>query len=162
MGLNEEFLKSISYGSAESKQYVEALVAGGAEAAKEVEAQWLATQAKKEEMATLVAETQTNFTEEMGKIKTEAETLATDLKNSTEFDEAGVAVVQGLIDGLASQMELLQAQVNAINAVLARVAISAFSISSTKSTTKPNSKATGLPMSPMTTTWRTCTREKWC
>ena len=129
-GVSQEMLAELGDGSMESADYLAAL----AQAAKEAEesgdytaieqlnAAWDESQRKREEFTDSLASTKLDADEQFQSLAQSATDAIAELDQYSEADAAMQNTVQGIADGIAAKIPAVQAEVDALNAVLATLA----------------------------------------
>ena len=121
MGLSNELLSFLSDGSQESADYLEALVSGAGEAAKEIDAKFKEVQQKKDEFSNALTD-QKLAADAMyqGMVDKAAEAVAA-LNMNGEAAEASGDTIKGLAQGIAAHVPDVKTAVDSILAELDRL-----------------------------------------
>lgn len=119
LGVDEGLIKKLSDGSEESAQILAAIVEGGEEDIAALNEQLAKVEEGKEAFSETVAEMETNFSEKMKDIEDRVKEMADELDASAEAQAAGMATIDGYIDGAESMRSSListyQSLANAAN-----------------------------------------------
>lgn len=107
LGVDEGLIKKLSDGSEESAQILAAIVEGGEEDIAALNEQLAKVEKGKEAFSETVAEMETDFSEKMKDIEDRVKEMADELDASAEAQAAGVATIDGYIDGAESMRSSL-------------------------------------------------------
>ena len=107
LGVDEGLIKKLSDGSEESAQILAAIVEGGEEDIAALNEQLAKVEEGKEAFSETVAEMETDFSEKMKDIEDRVKEMADELDASAEAQAAGVATIDGYIDGAESMRSSL-------------------------------------------------------
>lgn len=107
LGVDEGLIKKLSDGSEESAQILAAIVEGGEEDIAALNEQLAKVEEGKEAFSETVAEMETNFSEKMKDIEDRVKEMADELDASAEAQAAGMATIDGYIDGAESMRSSL-------------------------------------------------------
>lgn len=121
-GVSESILASLSDGSVESYDYLNALATDGTDAQiEQINEMWQGIISKKEEMSTNMADTVAGADEEFQNLVSVAEAALAELDQYSTAEANAANTVQGVADGIAANIPSVQEQVNALNAVLSGI-----------------------------------------
>jgi hypothetical protein len=109
LGVDQGLVQKLSDGSEESAQILAAIVEGGAEEIANLNAEFAKVEEGKQNFSTTVAEMETDFSNKMSDIEARLEKAVEELDVSIEAGAAGVATIQGYIDGAESMRSTLTA-----------------------------------------------------
>jgi len=107
LGVDEGLIKKLSDGSEESAQILAAIVEGGEEDIAALNEQLAKVEKGKEAFSETVAEMETDFDEKMKDIEDRVKEMADELDASAEAQAAGMATIDGYIDGAESMRSSL-------------------------------------------------------
>ena len=107
LGVDEGLIKKLSDGSEESAQILAAIVEGGEEDIAALNEQLAKVEKGKEAFSETVAEMETDFSEKMKDIEDRVKEMADELDASAEAQAAGMATIDGYIDGAESMRSSL-------------------------------------------------------
>lgn len=110
LGVDQGLIQKLSDGSEESAQILSAIVAGGEEDIQALNEQLSKVEEGKENFSTTVAEMETDFSKKMTDLEDRLEEAVEELNVSVEAGAAGVATMQGYIDGAESMRAKLTAK----------------------------------------------------
>lgn len=121
MGLSAELLASLSDGSTESAEYLAGLVAGGKDAAQEVDKVFKQVQAKKKEFSNTLADQQLTVDEVYKKMQEDALAAVKALDMKELASENTGKTVEGLAAGIRAHVSDVASAVDAVIAELDRL-----------------------------------------
>lgn len=107
LGVDEGLIRKLSDGSEESAQILAAIVEGGEEDIAALNEQLAKVEEGKQAFSETVAEMETNFSEKMKDIEDRVKEMAEELDASAEAQAAGMATIDGYIDGAESMRSSL-------------------------------------------------------
>lgn len=107
LGVDEGLIRKLSDGSEESAQILAAIVEGGEEDIAALNEQLAKVEQGKEAFSQTVAEMESNFSEKMKDIEDRVKEMAEELDASAEAQAAGMATIDGYIDGANSMRSSL-------------------------------------------------------
>lgn len=107
LGVDEGLIRKLSDGSEESAQILAAIVEGGEEDIAALNEQLAKVEQGKEAFSKTVAEMETDFSEKMKDIEDRVKEMAEELDASAEAQAAGMATIDGYIDGAESMRSSL-------------------------------------------------------
>ena len=115
MGLSDDLLAQLSDGSVESAQYLDALVNGDEETAKQIDQTYQDIQKKKAELADELATQQLTVDQVYESLAEKAKTAVAALDLGEEAKENTAATIQGIADGIGEENE---AVANAVTGII--------------------------------------------
>lgn len=107
LGVDEGLIRKLSDGSEESAQILAAIVEGGEEDIAALNEQLAKVEKGKQAFSETVAEMETDFSEKMKDIEDRVKEMAEELDASAEAQAAGMATIDGYIDGAESMRSSL-------------------------------------------------------
>lgn len=107
LGVDEGLIRKLSDGSEESAQILAAIVEGGEEDIAALNEQLAKVEEGKEAFSETVAEMETDFSDKMKDIEDRVKEMADELDASAEAQAAGMATIDGYIDGAESMRSSL-------------------------------------------------------
>ena len=107
LGVDEGLIRKLSDGSEESAQILAAIVEGGEEDIAALNEQLAKVEEGKEAFSETVAEMETDFSDKMKDIEDRVKEMAGELDASAEAQAAGMATIDGYIDGAESMRSSL-------------------------------------------------------
>ena len=124
MGYDEQMLAQLADGSAESLDYLEAMTASGVTQTDvdQMNAAWSESQAKQQEFVDALTQTKLDADAQFQELAQSAADSIAELDQYSEASGAMASTVQGIADGIASKIPAVQAEVDALNAVLSSLA----------------------------------------
>lgn len=114
MGLSNELLANLSDGSVESAEYLSALVNGGVEEAKEIDAMYTEIQGKKAELAQELTGQQLTVDQTYQSLAAKAKEAVSALDMENEAADNTGKTVQGIATGISQKIPAVEEAVNGI------------------------------------------------
>ena len=120
-GVREDILATLADGSVESADYLQALADADTDSIEQLNDNWKAVQAAKDELTTTLTDTKLGVDAEFQGLVDAAQAAAEGLDVYATAESSMEHTVQGIADGIAAQIPTVEGQVDALNGVLARL-----------------------------------------
>lgn len=120
-GVSADILAALSDGSVESADYLRALATASEEDIKKLNKEWGKVEKAKEDLTANLTETKLAADEQFKGLVDAAQTAAEGLDVYNQAEGSMERTVQGIADGIAAKLPEVQTQVDALNAVLAKL-----------------------------------------
>lgn len=122
MGLSGDLLEELADGSTGSFAQLQAIVSGTEEEVTKLKELEYQAKTEADAFAAVLADAQTGYTEKMGEITAEMNTLVSEVNKYPEAYASAAATIQGIIDGVNSLIRPLTSKIGTVKSLIASLA----------------------------------------